>query len=411
MFKDAGITFFSKVLVALINFGIIVLLSRLLGPDGKGQCSLYLVIFSTTLIICECISGSTVVYLLSRYRHRQLLGIFYVWSIPCAVLIGLVFQWMGKVGTAELWLIILLNWLNAATSFNQSIALGKQRIGLFNGLNILQAGLSIAAAFWLLNHWQRSPVGYLVSLCVALGICFVVGLVPILSMADEKPKAHWKALVKDGFRSGIANQASTLIQLVNTRLGYLLLPVERLGIYSNAVSICEGALLLSSSIGSVQYARIVREKDRPEQVRITHSCFWMNALFMFLGLTVLFLLPASVYGWAFGAAFEDMQLPVRMLIPGIWAYSGFVVFSYFNSGTGRFLTNSFPAMAGLLVTLLGFGTASVLGIVIGMETIALILVLSYITLFITALAIFLKHEQQPLRHWMRPPALKDLIHL
>ena len=96
MFRSAGLTFGSKLFTALVNFAIVILLSQWLGDAGKGRCSLYLVAFSTALIFCECISGSTVVYLLSKYSHRQLLLIFYGWSLLASLLTGLAVWLAGK---------------------------------------------------------------------------------------------------------------------------------------------------------------------------------------------------------------------------------------------------------------------------------------------------------------------------
>ncbi|MES2776428.1 MAG: oligosaccharide flippase family protein [Bacteroidota bacterium] len=411
MFKNAGITFGSKVLVAVINFAIIVLLSRVLGPDGKGLCSLYLVIFSTALILCECISGATVVFLLSKFSYRQLLYIFYAWSIPASILVGAIFYWLQKINGQELIWILLLNWLNAATTMHQLIALGKEKLPMFNLFNILQAVLSVTAVFFCFNYVAATPIHYLIALSAAWGLTFIIGLVTVFKIPETKEKAPWPVLVKAGFKTGIANQAGTLMQLVNTRIGYMVLSGAELGIYSNAVSLCEATLLLNSSIGTVQYSRIVHEKSRPEQIKLTHQCFWTSAWLMLAALIVLALLPPAVYTFVFGDGFEEVQQPIRLLAPGIFLWSCYIVFSYFFSGTGRFAINNFPAMAGLCITILGYAAAKMIGIPLTMPMVAIMLVLSYGAVFAMSLILFLQVEKIKLRDWIKMPSRKSLKEL
>ncbi len=411
MFKSVGITFGSKVLVAIINFAIIIRVSRVLGPEGKGVCSLYLVIFSTALIICECISGSTVVFLLSKFSYRQLLYIFYAWSIPCSVLIAAIFYWFNKINGQELLWIMLLCWLNAVVSIHQLVALGKERLQLFNLLNILQAILSGTAVVFCFNYFSASPLNYLIALSVAWGITFIIGLATVFKRPETKEKTPWPVLMIAGFKTGIANQAGTLMQLVNTRIGYMLLSGAELGVYSNAISLCEATLLLNSSIGTVQYSRIVNEKVKTEQIKLTHQCFWTSAWLMLAALIVLALLPASLYTFVFGEGFDGVQQPIRMLVPGIFLFSCYIIFSYFFSGTGRFAVNNFPAMAGLLITLLGYAAAKMIGIPVNMQFVAIMLVISYTALFAMSLILFLQVEKMTIKEWLKMPSWKSLKEL
>lgn len=410
MFRSAGITFGSKLLTALVNFTIVILLSHSLGDAGRGQCSLYLVAFSTALIFCGCISGSTVVYLLSKYSHRQLLLIFYGWSLFASLLTGLAFGWLGKVNASETSWIIIINWLNAVAAIHQLVALGKQKLQLFNGLNILQSLLTLGAVYLLFLYVKKEPLVYLWGLFIAWTITGVVGFFTVYWQADKHPFISWIKLSKEGFKTGIANQAGTFMQLINTRVAYLLLPLSGTGIYSNAVSLCEATLLINSSIGSVQYARMMQinaenekqpEQMRQQQIALTRQCFWANALFMAIALTVLAFLPASLYVWLFGPQFETVAEPLRLLLPGIFLYSGYIIFSYFFSGTGRFGINNFPALAALLVTLLSYGAARFIHIPVSLPLAALISVLSYTTLFLVAIIIFFKHEKVSLKQWIQ----------
>ena len=266
----------------------------------------------------------------------------------------------------------------------------------------MQSLLTLGAVAWLFLYVKKEPVVYLWALFTAWTITGVIGFLAVYFISDKHPFTSWAKLSKEGFKTGIANQAGTFMQLINTRVAYVLLPVSGTGVYSNAVSLCEACLLINASIGTVQYSRIAQlgsmKEESPAQIRkqqiaLTKQCFWANALLMLIALTVLALLPASLYAWLFGPEFEAVAEPLRLLLPGIFLYSGYIIIAYFFSGTGRFMVNNFPALAALLVTLLSYGVARLLHLPVSIPLAALVSVLSYGTLFVVAIMIFLQQEK------------------
>jgi O-antigen/teichoic acid export membrane protein len=413
MFRSAGITFGSKLLVALVNFAIVVLLSQWLGEAGKGRCSQYLLIFSAALIFSECISGSTVVYLLAKYSHRQLLLLFYSWSALAAIVTGFLFQFISHLSTAELGWIIFLNWINAIVTIHQLAALGKQKLALFNLLNISQALLTIGSIVCVFIYMQQSPLAYLWSIALAWTIVAIAGFAIVYFLQDDKPFTSWKKLAGEGFKTGIANQTGTFLQLINTRIAYLLLPAAGTGIYSNAASLCEACLLLNSSIGTVQYSQIAAmntttHEHRQQQIASTHQCFWASAVLMLVALLVLGLIPSQFYSWLFGPDFDAVAEPLRLLLPGIFLYSCYIILAYFFSGTGRFGFNNIPALVALMATIVGYSVIRYGGVQLSLTTAALVTVSSYTALFLTAFVIFLHTEKVSLQQWLKPP-LKSLL--
>ena len=217
----------------------------------------------------------------------------------------------ARVNTLETSWIILINWLNAVAAIHQLVALGRQKLQLFNGLNVIQSLLTLGAIAFIFTYIKKEPVAYLWALFAAWTLTGLIGFLAVYFIPDHHAFSSWKKLTKEGFRTGIANQTDTFMQLINTRIAYLLLPVSGTGIYSNAVSLCEACLLINASIGTVQYPRIARmgsDKNQPpaqvrkQQIDLTRQCFWANALLMLVALTVLALLPASLYAWLFGPA-------------------------------------------------------------------------------------------------------------
>ena len=59
-------TFISRLATAVVNFGVIVLISRTLGPEGKGLSTLLLVTLVSVQMLCDFAGGAALVYLSSR---------------------------------------------------------------------------------------------------------------------------------------------------------------------------------------------------------------------------------------------------------------------------------------------------------------------------------------------------------
>ena len=86
MLKLMLMTFVSRILTAVVNFGTIMLLSRKLGPEGKGLATLMLVIVISVQLVCDFMGGAAVVFLSPRYRLRNLLIPSWTWTIFWSVL-------------------------------------------------------------------------------------------------------------------------------------------------------------------------------------------------------------------------------------------------------------------------------------------------------------------------------------
>ncbi|MCB0820777.1 MAG: hypothetical protein KDC13_09145, partial [Bacteroidetes bacterium] len=73
-------TLASRLTTAVVNFGTIMLLSRKLGPEGKGIATLMLVIVISVQLICDFMGGAAMVYLAPRYRLRNILIPAWSWT-------------------------------------------------------------------------------------------------------------------------------------------------------------------------------------------------------------------------------------------------------------------------------------------------------------------------------------------
>ena len=83
-------TFSIKLVSAIFNLLIAVVVSRYLGTSGKGEQSLVLTTISFILIFENIAGGAVLVYLASRFKIRILISLSYLWSF----VVGIVFYFI-----------------------------------------------------------------------------------------------------------------------------------------------------------------------------------------------------------------------------------------------------------------------------------------------------------------------------
>ena len=66
MVKKIASTFIIKVIIAVLNLAIVIVLSRFIGAAGKGEASLIVTTIAMILIFCNMIGGSSLVYFVPR---------------------------------------------------------------------------------------------------------------------------------------------------------------------------------------------------------------------------------------------------------------------------------------------------------------------------------------------------------
>jgi O-antigen/teichoic acid export membrane protein len=347
-------TFISRLAAAVVNFGTIMLLSRKLGPEGKGIATLMLVIVTSVQLICDFMGGAAMVYLAPRYRLRNLIIPSWIWTIFWSLFAPLI-VWFVRPELYEYygWHIAGLSFLNA--SMNQQLHLlnGREKFGYVNAINLMTAALVVSSlSFFIWNDPQ--PIHYVYALYAGWIPTWMVSLFVLLKL----PKIGQSVSISKGLKSLLsyssANQFGHLLQFSSQRIAYFLLPAFSLGIYSNAVSLAEAMWMLSTSIATIQYGTIANSNDRAQAVKLTVPLFRASILITLFAGLFLCLLPASVFGLLFGDAFIPVKDNLFILLPGVIAISGYLIIGHYFSGTGQFKKNNRAIASGLVVTIIGF---------------------------------------------------------
>ena len=346
-------TYLSKLFIALINFGVIVLLSRYLGTMGRGLAALLIVNLHFVQIASNLLSGSTLVYFGSRKTAGELLPAAYIWALICGLASALLFYLIGDNMRQFAIDIGLLSVFQSIVTAHLNILLSKKKVIANNMLLLLQSIVLIVILWFFLANFNPHISNFVDALYFAYGLLF---LITTLFVFPKVKRKDWKLqieLLKTLFNYGTKNQLAHVFQFIGFRLCYYILEknvgLGELGIFSNAIAIAESIWLVSRSVALVQYTEIAGNENDKEN-RKTSLRFGSMALIVSVALAgIVGVLPQELYVWLFGNEFSEVHLLMPYLLPGIALFSIFFVLSSYFSGSGKFGVNSIVSFVSMLV--------------------------------------------------------------
>ncbi|MCQ2302345.1 MAG: polysaccharide biosynthesis C-terminal domain-containing protein [Bacteroidales bacterium] len=359
MFKKILNTFGTKILAAIINFMIAVVLSQTIGDTGKGTQALLLSTITFILIFSDIVCGESIVFLTPHHKFKHLLVPSALWATFIAVIMGFSIGWFyPKLDSQLIVHVAILSLISSLSGINFRYLIGKEEIKKANYNTLLQPVLIIVVLIIYYIVLKRTDIyGYIIGLYAAYGGSFLLG---IWMLRDEYAhlqffqSTDYRGVLKDLFKYGFLNQTGHFVQFFNLRLSYYLLDYYidegRVGVFSNAVSLAEAIWIISNSIALVQYARIANANDRAYAQRLTLNLGKICLAISALAVVVLVALPSSFYAFVFGPQFSEVASILRWLAPGVLLYCIFLILGHYYSGIGRYQMNTYAALCGLVAT-------------------------------------------------------------
>lgn len=203
-------------------------------------------------------------------------------------------------------------------------------------------------------------------------------------------------LIAKQVRFGVRASVSAVVWLLNWRIDIFIimyaLGLRSLGIYSVGLSLGELTWQLSNALTTSAFGRITTASPS-EAARLTAKCSrHAFAMVLFAGLVIYFIGPALIV-WAYGPAFAAAGPVVRVILPGIVAYSmSPFLATFFTQQLGKpAITTTIGAFSICICTLVTLLTIKPLGVVSG----ALGTSVSYVAAFLIAAHIFTRATRLP----------------
>jgi hypothetical protein len=169
MLKNITGTFFTRILVSVLNFAIIILTAKLMGAEIRGSISLCMLAIAIAGLINEIVGGPAVVYLVPRFNNRIIAMYSYLWAMLVSLSSSLLLGLFHFYDIELLPLVASCSLMLCLGSIHQFLLLGHQKIKAFNSIALSQSVILfivfISFVFQKQYHIQSYFYALLISLC------------------------------------------------------------------------------------------------------------------------------------------------------------------------------------------------------------------------------------------------------
>ncbi len=352
MFKNIIHSLFTKGLVAVINFFILIVSSRYLGVSSRGEIAIFILNISIIQIVNEVYTGYSLVYFIPKFNLKRLYILGIVYTLIFCSLSNVVVVFINRQVAGYEWLGYIVSLLIIVNTFNCVLILGKEKVKTYNFLNLLQPLLLlIGLGFSLLVLKQFTFSAYLFPLLFSFAVAFIFSTAVVLKIDFNESKEKVFNM-KPIIINGLICQVAVLMHMLCNRYNYYLLPTEaKVGLYSSASSLIESVLIIANGISPVLLARVANMGDTLKSSEMTFSLSKASLIFSFVAVLVIFLLPEDFFIYLLGNGYVGIKRLMMLYSPGILMVSFFGIISHYFSALGKLKLILFCNSFGFIISL------------------------------------------------------------
>ncbi len=366
VFKNILQTAGTRILNALFNLVILLLITNVVGSKGFGIISLIVLDVTVIQLLMGLLAGGSLIYFASRSRTVQLLFASYLWILLVIFLFAgsgwLVFHFFPSFFAVVVpkgfgMDILLLGLLNGFMQIHYNLLIGQKRIPLYNLIFSIQIILFLAVFIVeLLLDKANGPQAYVLAMYSSWGAGSILGIYYVAKRMSNFTLKGWRTVAAEILRYGLPTQSAVMLHIGNKRLSFYFIRIfaglSPLGIYSAGVQLTEGLRLIGQSISLVQYSAISNSHDKEYARILSIRLMKFTLLLTFMALLILLLIPENIYQLALSRNFGVIKTIVFVLSPGVMALAANTIFSHYFSGTGQPAINLRANIIGFVFTLL-----------------------------------------------------------
>lgn len=363
MFKKILGTGITRVLNLAIGFITMLMGTKVLGPAEWGIGFTVLTDVTFLLIGVEFLAGSGLVYFTPRKKLSTLMAVSYSWIALVMAFYVLLFWILSHypvvfdhiVPRGYEVITLLLTLIYSFHNFNLNVFLGKEKVGTFNWVFLLQIFVQVSTmALFIFVLGIRDAHAFVYSLLCGYSTAFVVGFILMTRLLDKEGRDSFFLTAKEMLKYGYVIQLSTLVSTLNRRMSVYLIRQhctdEAVGVYGAGTQVGEGLKVFGQSVAMVQFSRLSNLTDKEEIVNLTIKFLKITMVLTLAALLVVICLPVGFFEWLFTDAFGQVKQIVLLMSPGILFLSAHMIFTHYFSGTGIPKYNLFGSLVGLAVT-------------------------------------------------------------
>jgi len=356
MLPKVLVTFISKFLAAVFSFLIVIITSKLIGAEGRGEISLFVLGITLSLLLNNIIGGSALVLLASDKKPLQLLIPSYLWAIVSSILIPITLLATTNISYHLLYHIFFISLIQSLGSVNLNLFLGLKKYYLFNIINLLQVLVlfTVISVFMFLLD-MRTVSDYITAMYISFILQTLSTYWFLIKFINLEFTLEFRSTIRSILNLGVIIQVCNIVQLLNYRFAYFILEKELgigiLGVFATATALAESVWLISKSISMIQYAEIAGSKDKTIARRSTIRFAKLSLAASTIIYIPLLFIPENIFAFIFGVEFKEIGTQVILFSPGILAFSFSTILAHYFAGFGRNSINLLISSVGLLMTI------------------------------------------------------------
>ncbi len=361
----AAFTFGGSLGIQFINAFTGILLARALGPDGKGELTAALLWPALLAVVFEAglLDATTVFATRFSRRERLFSTVFYPAMGLAAVAMGLGY-WLlpivlGHAGSevvriSQLYLLFIPVCLALGVAL--AVLQGQLAFKQFNALRVIVPAFT-ACGLVALAVGGVLTVEHVVLVYIAANlVTLVLALLTLHRQAWLSWQADW-ARIPSLLSFGLKSYGGILSGIVNRQGDQLLISIyllpTQLGLYSVAVTLTAGVLLVGTSAQIITLPTVARLSDPKAQRemlgRLVRLCFWASAL---TGAAFIVSAPVLI-NLLFGPAFLPALATTEVLLLAAIMLNVNMVLAAAIRACGWPMAASCAEIAAVVVTLIG----------------------------------------------------------
>lgn len=343
---DIASVFSSNVFTLITNLLLVVLLTRVLGPEGYGLYTSVLVVPMLVVSFFQMGIRPTTVFLIGSGKNNEnsivsaVLTVLLLTSTLGIIFSGLAYFFVSTAGYTKLLIgmALLTIPMRLSAVYAGGVFLGKEEIPSANRLNWLSGLMMLVFAFLFVLIFRWGLNGALLSLLLSNALVAVMAVV-MLIRRFKITVSFSNPLISRMLKTGVMYALSFLVIQLNYRFDILLLkalstPAE-VGIYSLGVSVAELLWQVPLAISIVVMSRSANTTDIKAMNQSTARLLRVSLVFGIVISAFIVLLAPWVVPLVFGAKYLSSVLVMQTILPGILMVIVFRILSGQLSGMGR----------------------------------------------------------------------------
>ncbi|MBN2186932.1 MAG: flippase [Dehalococcoidia bacterium] len=362
--RDTAITFSAHIIAVILGIAAVIVIARVLGPEGKGAYSLIILVPALLALLGNLGIGIANVYFGGSRKHNwtELASNSLISALGLGVLLIVgflayffIFQpsFLQETETRYVVVATLVVPPILLTTYLSLVLLGQGRIKEYNLVSLAQASVRLVLILFLLFALKGGVFGAILAWAIAALMAAILSVLLVCRTTNIRWSFHL-LLFKDSVKFGVKGYLGSIIQFLNYRLDMFLvalfMDVTFVGYYSISVVMAEALWYFPGAVGTVIFARtpgLGAEEANRSTPRICRNTLFITILVAL----VLFGLGKYILTLFFGSAFLPALRPLWILLPGVIALSIPKVLANEITGRGKPVVGTIAAGVSLAVNI------------------------------------------------------------